>query len=145
MALVDCWTEVRLSTTLGLANMFSLCSLWLNCLFSRRSVCSFVCLFLVFLFHSATEAILLKICEPPLLPVPTGESASPFMPIHLSHSIKGNIFTNAKHALAEKVLCTFGCTSYQFRDHVCTQKKIPMTVQEVYIRLDNSFTFRSIV
>ena len=124
---------------------FSLLIVAPYCLFSRRPVCSFVCLFLVFLFHSATEAILLKICEPPLLPVPTGESASPFMPCpSTSATLSRETFSQMHiHALAKRVKGTFDCTSYQIRDHVCTQKKIPRTFQGVYILLENSF--RSIV
>ena len=108
-------------------------------------MCSIVCLFLVFLFHSATEAILLKICEPPLLPVPTGESASPFMPCpSTSATLSRETFSqmhNMHWQRKSKVLLIV--LHIRLEIMFVRRKKIPRTFQGVYILLENSF--RSIV
>ena len=125
--LVDCWTEVRLSITLGLANMsvcaFSLLIVAPYCLFSRRSVCSFVCLFLVFLFHSTLRPFSWRSVSPHCCQCPL-VSQRPHSCPSTSATLSRETFSQMHiHALAKRVKGTFDCTSYQIRDHVCAQKK----------------------
>ena len=102
----------------------SLCSLWLHIVCSVEDQCVLLCVsFLCFCFIPplrpfSWRSVSPHCCQCPLV------SQRPHSCPSTSATLSRETFSQMHiHALAKRVKGTFDCTSYQIRDHVCTQKK----------------------